>query len=367
MALLLAACGGQPPRPVIDRAEGPTAVPPAPTPAAVAKKPAAPAKFGGGYKDDGPGEGPAVDPDTIPDAVPKSEPLHRFANNPYSVFGRDYVPLREHKPYKGRGIGSWYGRRYHGQKTSSGEIYDMYAMTAAHPVLPIPSYARVTNPANGRSVVVRINDRGPFHAGREIDMSWTAAHKLGYANNGSAVVDVESVLPGQAVAAAPAPTPAPPPRERPAADDDDPIAKLAAAEAEPPLPQSQDARGHFLQLGAFGNPDNAESLRARLARELGDLGAKLTVQPAGKVLPRAARPLARCGGGAARQRASARDAGDVADGHPALSTLAPASIILRFPWFRSPCASLLSYFRCLPLPPTPRCFPRLRFPPVPGS
>jgi rare lipoprotein A len=112
--------------------------------------------------------------------VPKPEPLHRFANNPYSVFGRDYVPLRELKPYKARGIGSWYGRRYHGQKTSSGEIYDMYAMTAAHPILPIPSYVRVTNPANGKSVVVRINDRGPFHAGREIDLSWTAAYKLGY-------------------------------------------------------------------------------------------------------------------------------------------------------------------------------------------
>jgi rare lipoprotein A len=85
---------------------------------------------------------PATVPPSIrtryPDAVPKPEPLHRFANNPYSVFGRDYVPLRELKPYKGRGIGSWYGRRYHGQKTSSGEIYDMYAMTAAHPILPIP-------------------------------------------------------------------------------------------------------------------------------------------------------------------------------------------------------------------------------------
>jgi rare lipoprotein A len=95
------------------------------------------------------------------------------------------VPLRELKPYKGRGIGSWYGRRYHGQKTSSGEIYDMYAMTAAHPILPIPSYVRVTNPANGKSVVVRINDRGPFHAGREIDLSWTAAYRLGYTGQGS--------------------------------------------------------------------------------------------------------------------------------------------------------------------------------------
>ncbi len=293
LALLVAACGTQAPRPVVDRAEGPgIAVPPAPsardtapgtaggiTPAPTAKKPAPPVKFGGGYKDDGPGDNPP-DVDAIPDAVPRAEPLHRFANNPYSALARDYVPRREHKPYTGRGIGSWYGRRYHGQKTSSGEIYDMYGMTAAHPTLPIPSYARVTNPANGRSVVVRINDRGPFHAGREIDLSWTAAAKLGYVGQGSTVVEVDSVLPGQTLTAAPAPAPAPPAR---AASEDDPIARLAAAEPEPPLPQVQDARGHFLQLGAFGNRDNAESLRTRLARELGDLGGKLVVQSTGNL------------------------------------------------------------------------------------
>lgn len=271
LPLFLAACGTQAPRPVIDRAEAPTAVSPAPT-SLPTKKPASPSKFGGGYKDDGPGEGPAVDPDAIPDAVPRAEPLHRFANNPYTALGRDYVPLRTLKSYRGRGIGSWYGRRYHGQKTSSGEIYDMYAMTAAHPTLPIPSYARVSNPANGKSVVVRINDRGPFHAGREIDLSWTAAWKLGYVNHGSAVVEVESLLPGQALAAAPAPAVA-----------EDPIARLAAVEPEKPLPQVEDARGHFLQLGAFGNRDNAEALRLRLARELGELAEKLVVQSAGKL------------------------------------------------------------------------------------
>jgi rare lipoprotein A len=270
----LAACGTQALRPVDDRGAAPAAaVPPAPTPAPAAKKPA-PAKFGGGYKDDGPGDGPAIDPDTIPDAVPRAEPLHRFANNPYSALGRDYVPLRELKPYKARGIGSWYGRRYHGQKTSSGEIYDMYAMTAAHPVLPIPSYVRVTNPANGKSVVLRVNDRGPFHAGREIDLSWTAAYKLGYTGQGSTLVEVESVLPGQLSAVAPAPRPE---------DAADPIARLAAAEPEPPLPQVQDARGHYLQLGAFGNRDNAEALRARLARELGELSGKLVVQASGSL------------------------------------------------------------------------------------
>lgn len=292
---LLAACGTQAPRPVDERGEAPiAAVPPAPTSAPAAKKPGPPTKFGGGYKDDGPGDGPAVDPDTIPDAVPKAEPLHRFANNPYSVFGRDYKPLRELKPYKARGIGSWYGRRYHGQKTSSGEIYDMYAMTAAHPVLPIPSYARVTNPANGKSVVVRINDRGPFHAGREIDLSWTAAYKLGYTGQGSTLVEVESVFPGQLPAVVQTPpsrdtapgfaggiTSAPAPHRE---DEADPIVRLAAAEPEPPLPplpQVQDGRGHFLQLGAFGNRDNAEALRMRLARELGELSGRLVVQSGG--------------------------------------------------------------------------------------
>ncbi len=295
LTLLVAACGTPVPRPDADRSEAAgAAVAPVPTTAPATKKPGPPAKFGGGYKDDGPGDGPAVDPDTIPDAVPKAEPLHRFANNPYSVFGRDYVPLRELKPYKARGIGSWYGRRYHGQKTSSGEIYDMYAMTAAHPVLPIPSYVRVTNPANGKSVVVRINDRGPFHAGREIDLSWTAAYKLGYTGQGSTLVEVESVLPGQLPAVVQAPpasetapgsaggmTSAPALRRE---DGADPIARLAAAEPEPPLPplsQVQDGRGHFLQLGAFGNRDNAEALRVRLARELGDLSDKLVVQSGG--------------------------------------------------------------------------------------
>ncbi|MDP3514607.1 MAG: septal ring lytic transglycosylase RlpA family protein [Sulfuritalea sp.] len=299
LTLLVAACGTQAPRPVIDRAEAPAVAVPdsvclgcpfggrqAPTPGGTVKKPAPVIKYSGGfYQDDGPGDQVPDDIDAIPDAVPKPEPLHRFANKPYSVFGRDYVPLRTLQPYRARGIGSWYGRKFHGQKTSSGEPYDMYGMTAAHPTLPIPSYVRVSNPANGRSVVVRVNDRGPFHAGREIDLSWTAAWKLGYIGSGSAVVEVESVLPGQTLAAA-VPRSAkdmPPPTPPPMVEDDDPIARLAAADAEPPLPQVQDARGHFLQLGAFGNRDNAEALRAHLMRELGELSSKLVVQAAGKL------------------------------------------------------------------------------------
>ena len=134
-------------------------------------KPAVATKKGGGYYlDDGPGDNPPANLDAIPDAEPKAEPLHKAANRPYSVLGQSYTPDTRLKPYKETGVASWYGRRYHGQKTSTGEIYDMYGMTAAHPTLPIPSYVRVTNLKNGKSVVVRVNDRGPFHSDRLIDL-----------------------------------------------------------------------------------------------------------------------------------------------------------------------------------------------------
>ena len=152
-------------------------------------------KRGGYYKDDGPGVSPPPDVDAIKDPRPKLEPLHQSANNPYTVFGKQYVPDKALRPYKQRGIASWYGRKFHGQPTSSGERYDMYKMTAAHPTLPIPSYARVTNLENGKSVIVRINDRGPFHAVRIIDLSYAAAAKLGFVNAGSARVEVEAVVP----------------------------------------------------------------------------------------------------------------------------------------------------------------------------
>jgi rare lipoprotein A len=149
---------------------------------------------GGYYRDDGPGARAPADLDRIPDAVPRVEPLNRFANRPYVQFGKQYVPLTSVQPFRQRGIASWYGKRYHGQKTSVGEIYDMYKMSAAHPTLPIPSYARVTNVRTGRSVVVRVNDRGPFLHGRAIDLSYAAAHRLGYIQQGSAEVDVEAIV-----------------------------------------------------------------------------------------------------------------------------------------------------------------------------
>jgi rare lipoprotein A len=173
IAAVVAGCASAPSSPRIE----PEAKAPATTPAP-------PRRGGGYYMDDGPGDGPPPDLDRIGDSEPRAEALHRFANSPYVVFGRQYVPDRELRPFKQRGVGSWYGRKFHGQKTASGEPYDMYAMTAAHPTLPIPSYVRVTNPANGRSVVVRVNDRGPYVRGRVADLSHAAARELGFVGDG---------------------------------------------------------------------------------------------------------------------------------------------------------------------------------------
>jgi rare lipoprotein A len=264
-AILLAGCGGQPPKPVEDSA-GRGAVPPAPS--SPAKKPDLVLKRGGGfYQDDGPLDTIPVDLAALPDAVPRHEPLHRFANRPYSVLGRDYVPLQARDSFRQQGVASWYGRKFHGQNTSSGEPYDMFGMTAAHPTLPIPSYARVTKPETGKSVVVRINDRGPFLHERVIDLSYAAAWKLGLVDNGSGTVIVESVLPG---AAAPTSPPAP--------------LQVAAADNRPSvLDDIQDRSGHYLQLGAFGSRDNAESLKQKLARTLGDLGERLLIRSSGNL------------------------------------------------------------------------------------
>jgi rare lipoprotein A len=168
---------------------------PAPSPPAEPAKPEP--RRGAYYKDDGPGANPPANLDKVADAVPKAEPLHRYANRPYQRLGKDYVPLTSVGPFRQTGVASWYGRRYHGAATSSGETYDMYAMTAAHPILPIPSYARVTSLANGRSVVVRINDRGPFLSDRIIDLSYVAAWKLGIVDAGSGPVVVEAIVPGK--------------------------------------------------------------------------------------------------------------------------------------------------------------------------
>ena len=151
---------------------------------------------GGYYKDDGPGDDIPDNLESTVDPIPTIEPYSRTGNRPYVVFGKTYTPLTDTTAsFKQRGIASWYGKKFHGKKTSSGEPYDMYKMTAAHPTLPIPSYARVTNIDSGKQIIVRINDRGPFHASRIIDLSYTAALKLGYLTKGSMEIEVERLLP----------------------------------------------------------------------------------------------------------------------------------------------------------------------------
>lgn len=276
--LLLVACGSQPPRPVEDKPSASTG--PSTTPSKPVTR-----RGGGYYLDDGPGDDEPT-PDVLaatPDAVPRAEPLHRFANRPYTVLGKNYTPMRTRDSYKATGIASWYGKKFHGQKTSSGEVYDMYAMTAAHPTLPIPSYARVTNPANGKSVVVRVNDRGPFLHSRLIDLSYVAAWKLGYTSNGSTKVTVELLHPGSDTMTAAAPPAAVESRleeaPRPAV-----AVPASASMADAPANDTAPAPGAYLQLGAFGNPDNAEAFRSHMARELDWLADRLRLEPGGKVM-----------------------------------------------------------------------------------
>ena len=209
---------------------------------------------GGYYKDDGPDGAPPVDLDAIADAQPRPEPLNPHANDPYEAFGKEYVPEKEFSAHRKQGTASWYGRKFHGQRTWSGEIYDMYAMTAAHPTLPIPSYARVTNLQNGKSVVVRINDRGPFASGRMMDLSFAAAYKLGFADSGIAAVEVESI-----VMAPPSP----------------PARAAAAAEG---IPVTAGAAGIYLQLGAFSSQANAESFRDTIRKQLSWLDRPIRIE-----------------------------------------------------------------------------------------
>ena len=196
-----------------------------------------------------------MDLDAIPDAVPRAEPLHRFANRPYSVFGREYVPATSLRPYRERGVASWYGRKFHGERTSTGEVYDMFAMTAAHPTLPLPSYARVTNVATGRSVVVRVNDRGPFLHERIMDLSYAAAHRIGIAQKGSGEVEIEAIVPGAAARVAAAPLP-------PVAAVPEPLAP--PVENAPPGA----APGFVVQLGAFANYANARNFLEHVQNQL---------------------------------------------------------------------------------------------------
>jgi rare lipoprotein A len=239
------------------------------------------------YQDDGPGDAPPDGLHDMPDARPKVEPYSRTGNRPYKVFGKSYTPFTDGRPFKQRGIGSWYGKKFHGQRTSSGELYDMYKMTAAHPTLPLPSYVRVTNVGNGKQVIVRVNDRGPFHSGRIIDLSYTAALKLGYVAMGRAELEIERLLPdeiarinsgGTARAEdAQAAAPVPPDSGRPMSMSTAPNAAEAMSVQPAAAQQGGNATvsvagpdavgGFYLQFGAYGSVANAEAVRHRLAKK----------------------------------------------------------------------------------------------------
>ncbi|HEX3097643.1 MAG TPA: septal ring lytic transglycosylase RlpA family protein [Usitatibacter sp.] len=218
------------------------------------------------YSDDGPPQSLPENLDRVPEAVPRPEPPHRYANRPYTVFGETYTPVVNTQPFKQRGVASWYGKKFQGQKTASGEPYDMFKMTAAHKTLPIPSYVKVTNVANGKSVVVRINDRGPFHSNRIIDLSYAAASRIGLAAKGSGLVEIERVFepPKDALAAA-SPSPGEPPSVPVSAAAPQPAAPAPDASAESP---AVDPPGLWIQLAAFSSTEAADAYREKVAREM---------------------------------------------------------------------------------------------------
>ncbi len=219
------------------------------------------------------------DVSSVPDATPREEPRSRYGNPPsYEVFGKTYRVMDSADGYRERGVASWYGEKFHGRRTSSGEPYDMYAMTAAHKSLPLPTYVQITNLRNRKSVIVRVNDRGPFVHNRIIDLSYTAASRLGILEAGTGLVEV-TALTGQrpaeiTIVSAPPVQPAPsePTHSQP-------------APLEPPKPESITAAvpsdGHtaiFVQLGAFADPLNAEALLGRLHAR-GFEAARVTADP----------------------------------------------------------------------------------------
>lgn len=233
---------------------------------------------GGYYLDDGPGDEIPEGLELTPDAEPKLEPHNPRNSRPYVVFGKTYMPMsvNDNQPLKQRGRGSWYGKKFHGQRTSSGELYDMYQMTAAHPTLPLPSYARVTNLKNGRQVIVRVNDRGPFLSNRIIDLSYTAALKLGYIGQGSAELEVERLLPDeiQRIASAKQQRGTDAHRVATVALESGAIDKagtpsgvhLTSVGPATPVSVVSAASGYYLQFGAYAQKSNAESMRVRLAK-----------------------------------------------------------------------------------------------------
>jgi len=250
---------------------------------------------GGYYKDDGPGDDPPPNLMQTPDAEVRNDPLLPRSNRPYVVFGTTYTPIPNDQPFTQRGMGTWYGKKFHGQRTSSGEIYDMYKMSAAHPTLPIPSYARVTNISTGKSVVVRVNDRGPFHSSRVIDVSYTAALKLGLLGNGSSQLEVTRIMPDEidrmvaarkagtliaSVEGLPVAAPGPMPVLSASTGPDD-IENFVLAMGTAPDKAAPESGGYYLQLGAYTREESAASMRERLASAT--RGSDFSVVQAGSV------------------------------------------------------------------------------------
>jgi rare lipoprotein A len=251
--------------------------------------------------DSGPPAGSRPDLNAIPDAVPKAEPIVPTGpNRQYVANGVTYLPDISNRPYQQRGLASWYGEKYHGNRTSSGEVYDMYAMTAAHTTLPLPSYARVTHLGNGKSVVVRVNDRGPFAGGRIIDLSYAAAHKLGMISAGQAEVLVERVFAADApvspfpaaATSAPVATPGAAP-SAPSAPSAPAAPSASAAPAKPPVasapPLSTErprniapptGKGMMLQAGAFSSSENAQKMADQIRTALPALADRVGVEMA---------------------------------------------------------------------------------------
>ncbi|HWQ94561.1 MAG TPA: septal ring lytic transglycosylase RlpA family protein, partial [Gammaproteobacteria bacterium] len=232
-----------------------------------------------------------VDFDSIPEPEPQMEPYSKYGNPPYyEVNGRLYHTLSSSAGYVERGIASWYGTKFHGRRTSSGEPYDLHGVTAAHKTLPLPSYVLVTNLSNGRNLVVRVNDRGPFHEERIIDLSYAAAGKLGVLPTGTALVEVRAIQPGEALPSLVARVGEAPPYEIPVEPDQASVPLVASADSQPPIgiesesssfkeevreisppalvpvPVSKppDAGQIYLQVGSFKSRANAERLRDRI-------------------------------------------------------------------------------------------------------
>jgi rare lipoprotein A len=244
-------------------------------------------------QDGGPSAGSQPDLDAVADAVPKPEAIAPAGpNKQYVANGVTYLPDISNRPFQQRGLASWYGEKFHGNRTALGETYDMYAMTAAHTTLPLPSYARVTHLGNGKSVVVRVNDRGPFAGGRVIDLSYAAAHKLGMIRAGQAEVLVERVFAADAPVSpfptqATAPAPAAPQMTGATAPPGLVVTPAPAASAPPPLSTQRPralapptGKGFTLQAGAFSLGDNAQKMANQLRSALPDLAERINVEMA---------------------------------------------------------------------------------------